>query len=165
MSEGEAAAAGADEHEATAVPAGGTAGPNRFVALKYVRFGQCDPAGIIYYPRYFELCHEAKEDWFRAALGAPFEALVGEHGGGFPVVRLEAQFSAPSRLGDLLEIAVSVGRIGRSSLELDYECTCGGEARMRMQTVVVHTRLSEHASEPIPDPLRRRLERFVAGER
>jgi len=105
-------------------PEGAVTGPNRYVIPKHVRFGHCDPAGIVYYPRYFELLHDAKEDFFREALGFPFLELIGRQRLGFPIVRLEADFLAPSRLGEVIEIAVSVGRIGRSSLELDYECEC-----------------------------------------
>jgi 4-hydroxybenzoyl-CoA thioesterase len=54
-----------------------------------VRFSHCDPAGIVFYPRFFEIVHDAKEDWFREAVGLPFRELIGERREGFPIVRLE----------------------------------------------------------------------------
>ncbi len=137
--------------------------PNRYLTPKIIRFSHCDPAGIIFYPRYFELVHEAKEDWFREALDWPFPRLIGELHQGFPIVRLEAQFHVPSRLGERLDFAVSVREMGRSSLGLDYEARCAGEMRMRASTTVVHVRLDSGQPIPIDGALRARIEGFRGG--
>jgi 4-hydroxybenzoyl-CoA thioesterase len=125
---------------------------------KVVRFAHCDPAGIVYYPRYFELLHEAKEDWLRDAVGVPLGALI-DGGHGLPMVRLETDFLAPSRLGETLDIDVDVARVGGASLHLHYEVACGGEQRLRAKTVVVHIRLDSGRPVPFDDALRARLAR------
>ena len=137
---------------------------NGFHATRIVRFGHCDPAGIIFYPRYFDLIHEVKEDWFREALDWPFAKLIGAMKKGFPIVRLAAEFHAPSRLGEELGIVLSVPRLGRSSVAIDYEVSCGGERRADMQTVVVQVDLGEGRPRPIADELRERIERFRGGD-
>jgi len=137
--------------------------PNRYRTSTIVRFAHCDPAGIIFYPRYFDLAHEAKEDWFREALDWPFPLLIGKLGHGFPIVRLAAQFAAPSRLGERLDFVVSVRTMGRTSLGLDYEASCAGQLRMRASTTVVHVRLATGAPIPIEGELRERIERFREG--
>lgn len=128
-----------------------------------VRFSHCDPAGIVYYPRYFDLVHEAKEDWLRDAVGVPLPALIGR-GRGLPIVRLEADFVAPSRLGDVLDIAVRVARLGGASLHLDYDVACGAERRMTARTVVVHMGLADGRPLPFDDDLRARLARFAPAK-
>ena len=89
-----------------------------FVTTRTVRFSHCDPAGIIFYPRYFDLIHEAKEDWFEDALDWPFAHMLGEMQNGFPIVRLEADFRGPSRIGEELTIAL------RRRWSAARRCTC-----------------------------------------
>ena len=125
-----------------------------------VRFSHCDPAGIVYYPRYFDLIHEAKEDWLRDAVGVPLPTLIGR-GRGLPIVRLEADFVAPSRFGDVLDIVVTVPRVGGASLHLDYDVACGAQRRMKVRTVVVHMALAEGRPVPFDEDLRARFARFA----
>jgi 4-hydroxybenzoyl-CoA thioesterase len=138
--------------------------PNRYLVRKLVRFSHCDPGRIVYYPRYFDILHEAMEDWFAEALELPFHRFIGEMQRGFPIVKLEATFTAPSRLGELLDVALSVGRLGNASLGLDYTVQREDELRLEVRTVVVQTRLATGSAEPIEGELRRRIEAFVAGD-
>ncbi|GAB4481267.1 MAG: acyl-CoA thioesterase [Burkholderiaceae bacterium] len=127
-----------------------------------VRFAHCDPAGIVFYPRFFEIAHEAKEEWFRAVVGMPFQQYVGAQGRGLPIVRLEAQFFAASRHGDELDIAITVAQLGRSSLHLHYAFDCGAEPRLAIRTVIVQTDLRTGRPVPIEGALRERIEAFRA---
>jgi 4-hydroxybenzoyl-CoA thioesterase/acyl-CoA thioester hydrolase len=45
-----------------------------------IRFGHCDPAGIVYTPVYFDLFNAAVEDWFAEALGHDYHAIVRDEG-------------------------------------------------------------------------------------
>jgi 4-hydroxybenzoyl-CoA thioesterase len=134
-----------------------------FHATRIVRFAHCDPAGIIFYPRYFDLIHEVKEDWFRDALDWSFAKSIVAMKKGFPIVRLASEFHAPSRLGEELAIVLRVPNLGRSSVAIDYEVSCGGERRADMHTVVVQVDLTNGRSQPIADELRERIERFRGG--
>jgi 4-hydroxybenzoyl-CoA thioesterase len=127
-----------------------------------VRFAHCDPAGIVFYPRFFEIAHEAKEEWFRAVVGVPFQQFVGARGRGLPIVRLEADFFAVSRHGDALDIAITVAQLGRSSLHLHYAIACAGEPRLAIRTVIVQTDLRTGRPMPIDGELRERIEAFRA---
>ena len=129
-----------------------------------VRFSHCDPAGIVFYPRYFEIAHEVLEDWFRDGLGVPFCTLIGERREGFPIVRLECDFHAASRLGDELDVALGVARIGGSSLHLHYALSCRGERRLDLRTVVVHTDLATGRAVPIGADLRARFEAHLVDD-
>ena len=85
-----------------------------------VRFGDCDPARIMYFPNYFDYFHAAMEDFFRDRLDTQYHLLLEHKRVSFPTVRLEVNFSAPVRFGDAVTIAVEVVRIGRSSVDLRY---------------------------------------------
>jgi hypothetical protein len=60
-----------------------------------VRFAHVDPAGIVFYPRYFEMLNGAIEDFFAEAAGADFASLHLERGIGVPTARLHTEFAAP----------------------------------------------------------------------
>ena len=81
-----------------------------FVTTRTVRFSHCDPAGIIFYPRYFDLIHEAKEDWFRDALGYPFAHMLGTMQQGFPIARLEADVDERTLLIEVVQKLDHAGR-------------------------------------------------------
>ena len=109
-----------------------------FRRTRVVRFGQCDPAGIVYYPRYTELGHELVEEWFREGLGVDFHTLHEEWGQGFPTASLELDFLRPTRYGETRDCALWVTRLGESSLMLALEFACAGEVRVRIRQRLVN---------------------------
>ena len=128
-----------------------------------IRFSHSDPAGIVYYPNYFDMFNAVIEDWFAGALGVPYfeEILVRRRG--FPMVHAECDFFIPSRMGDRLSMTVLIKDIGRSSLKLSIIGHVGAQERLRATLVVVLINLENHQSMPIPPDLRERLERYRAG--
>src|SRR5581483_6606688 len=86
-----------------------------FTVTLPIRFSQCDPAGIVYFPHYFDLVHACLEDWYEQVLGFGFTKLVGS-GHGAPIVHAECDFTAPSRMGDRVQLTLLVERLGRASV-------------------------------------------------
>ena len=86
----------------------------------HVRWGDLDPAGIVYYPRFMHFCHVAMEEFFARAVGVDYSKLNRDFDLGFPVVRVETDHFRPLRYGDDLEIEVSVPRVGGSSVSWRY---------------------------------------------
>jgi len=125
-----------------------------FVTEHLVRFAHVDAAGIVFYPRYFEMVNAAVEDLFASAVGVNMNVLHIDRKLGIPTVKLDAEFVAPSRLWDLLTFTVSVLKVGRSSLELAMEITCGAEVRFRTYAILVCMDLASGRSLPWPDDLR-----------
>lgn len=117
--------------------------PNHYQNPKLVRFAYCDPAGIIFYPQYFMLLHEVKEDWFREGLHYDFGNML---------------------LGERVDFALTIAHLGSASLHVDYACACAGETRMQARTVLVMTSLATRRPTPIHAPLRAAIERFMGGE-
>lgn len=100
-----------------------------------IKFKHCDPAGIVFYPRYFEMMNDTVEAFFENVLHYPFADVM--RGNGVPTAQIEARFSAPSRLGDDLEITLGIKRLGRSSLDLSYDAHCGPELRFGATSTLV----------------------------
>ncbi|ALC13087.1 acyl-CoA thioesterase [Sphingopyxis sp. 113P3] len=127
-----------------------------------LRFAHCDPAGIAYYPRYFELCDAAIEDWTAAVLGIDRRKMHLEMGLGLPTVSLNAEFSAPSRLGDMLDFTVTVTRAGRSSVDLAVDIACAGQPRFAVRFTQVLTDLAKGSSRTWPPEFLERLKKELS---
>lgn len=129
-----------------------------FIMQQKVQFKHCDPAGIVFYPRYFEMMNDCVEAFFDDALECPFEDLHRE--GGVPTAQIAVTFSKPSYHGDRLKIALDCTTLGRSSLGLRIEAMCGGERRFLATSTLVHIDGSGKST-PWPDPLRARLAEHI----
>lgn len=129
---------------------------------KLIRFHHCDPAGIIFYPQYFILFNELIEDWFTHGLGISFVDQVTKERVSTPIGRVECDFVAASKIGDVLSFRLAVGRIGTSSIRLNIEVRHDEEVRVRAMLTVVRASLETLRSVPISQDLRRRMERYLA---
>ncbi|MDL9998541.1 thioesterase family protein [Variovorax sp. J22P240] len=131
---------------------------------RLIRFSDCDPAGIVFYPQYFVMFNGLVEDWVNEELGIGYHKLIAEQRIGLPTVRLEADFRAVSRLGDRVILGLTVERLGSRSLTLGLHCfDREGETRMRMHQVLVTTSLDSHRAVEIPAALREAIMRGAPG--
>lgn len=87
-----------------------------------VGWGDCDPAGIVFYPRFYAWMDTVSHVLARE-MGIPRESMLPPTTDllGFPVVGTQAQYTAPARMDDLLEVRTWVARVGRTSLSLRHE--------------------------------------------
>ena len=137
----------------------------RFERQRLIRFSDCDPAGIVFYPQYFVMFNGLVEDWCKDALGISFHELLIERRLGLPTVRLEVDFTAVSRMGDVVTLSLGIERLGQASLTLRLSCDGeDGTQRMAARQVLVLTSLDSHRAIAMPADLRAALERFVATE-
>lgn len=130
---------------------------------KLIRFHHCDPAGIIFYPQYFVLFNELVEDWFTKGLGVSFVEQITRDRVSIPMGRVECDFLAPSKIGDVLRFALRVSRIGSSSIRLAIEVGHKNEVRVRANLTVVLASLETFRSVRISDELRARMARYEAA--
>src|SRR5262245_339858 len=97
---------------------------NRNVRIVRIQWGDCDPAGIIFNPRYFEIFDASTAALFEAALGVTKREMLEAYGNaGFPVVHVEARYVYPPRFGDDITVE-SVIAFGRSSFHVKHRVTC-----------------------------------------
>jgi 4-hydroxybenzoyl-CoA thioesterase len=91
-----------------------------------IEWGDCDPAGIVFYPRYFAMFDASTAELFHAALGCTkFEMFRRFDFAGFPMVDTGARFSVPSRFGDVVTIESQITRFGRSSFDVQHRLMRG----------------------------------------
>lgn len=127
-----------------------------------VEFNHCDPAGIVFYPRYYEMTNSVVENFFRDRIGYPFEAMMAQ-GIGVPTVRIETDFRAPSRLGDLLDWQLCLTRLGHASATLRLNATCATQDRLCVILTLVWLG-PDHRPAPWPAAVRAHLADHLAPQ-
>jgi 4-hydroxybenzoyl-CoA thioesterase len=126
-----------------------------------VRFGDVDPAGLVYYPVLFHYCHVAMEEFFAARCGMSYARLVAEERLGFPTVNVRAEFFVPFVYGDETEVEVWASSVGRTSVNFEYRLRCASDGTLCASATLVQVamNLEDRRPVPIPDALRRAFER------
>lgn len=132
-----------------------------FVATNHVRMHDTDMAGILFFANQFRWAHDALEDWMKEE-GISFQELFTESAYSFVIVHCEADFLAPSQVGDELEVQLHIAHIGASSFTVHYSIfNQKGVAIGTCQTVHCCLKMPERKKAPLPPPFRKRLEKWV----
>lgn len=136
-----------------------------FTIRRQVEFNHCDPAGMVFYPRYFEMISALVERFFADVVDFSWIDMGALNGGmGTPTGNIEVRFRKPSRLGDWLDFSLSIERLGRSSATFAITCASGGETRFDCISTVVYANTYEGASAPWPDAVRDRMSRYMTSQ-
>lgn len=126
-----------------------------------VLFKHCDPAGIVFYPRYYEMMNDCVEAFFDRAVKWPFEELL--RSGGIPTASISTRFTAPSRHGDNLVFRLRIERLGKTSIGLGTTADCDGEQRLITRSRLVKV---DRSGRPYawPEAVRARLQKIMEGQ-
>ena len=86
-----------------------------------IEWGDCDPAGIVYYPRYFAMFDACTAALFERALGmTKHDYLKAYDFAGHPLVSTQSRFILPTRFGDDVRIESTITELRRSSFDLSH---------------------------------------------
>ena len=92
-----------------------------------IEWGHCDPAGIVFYPRYFEIFDSCLSSLFEQATGLTKHQMMEAYAfSGYPAVQARAQFMAPARFGDDVTIETCIAEFRRSSFDVQHRLFNGG---------------------------------------
>lgn len=127
-----------------------------------VEWGDCDPAGIVYYPACFRWCNRATYRLFLAAGITRDDTRGGQRKEGTPLVAAECSFRRASQTGEKLSVESHVSRFGRSSFTISHVFRdASGEIAAEGKETRIWARNDGDArsleSVPIPDDVGRRL--------
>ncbi len=123
-----------------------------FTTQVRVRWGEVDAQGVVFNPNYFVYADVAATEFFRAA--GVMTDTYPDMGQSY-VVDARAGFRASARFDDLLDIQVSVPRIGRSSYDLRVDIRRGDE--LLTEVSLTYVRALDGRSEPLSDAYRAML--------
>lgn len=125
-----------------------------------IRFGDVDKAGIAYYPRIFDFCHQSFEEWWEGYMGRPYHDVIQKDFLGLPCVHIEADFKRPMDYGATVRARVSVVKLGDTSVVFRYQYMDADRqnvlASIDVTTVAVDMRTFKPRS--IPDEFRKKME-------
>ena len=134
----------------------------RLVMTRTVKWGDCDPAGILYTPRVFDYMVEAVEAWFRDVGGIDWMTLIAE-GLGAPTVHTAVDFRTPMAPNLVLNVSVLLDAVGGSSLAFRIVGDdAGGTRYFEGKLVSVVIDFTTRRPVPIPAALRARAEAYAA---
>jgi 4-hydroxybenzoyl-CoA thioesterase len=127
-----------------------------------IEWGDCDAAGIVFYPRYFAMFDAATHrlieaaGWKRANLRSEFNII------GFPMVDTRAKFLLSSSYGDDILIETHVAAMRRSSFDVEHRVFRGDT--LAIEAFETRVWSGPHPEDPsrlkgyaIPETVRRRL--------
>ncbi len=128
-----------------------------------VGFEHTDVAGVVFYPRYFEMLSKVVERWFQGPLGVNYRQIHQIERRGIPLVEVHCRFTKPSFLSDMLRFQLEVTKLGRRSVTMHIEAFCGDEQRLVADLVIVHSQLQQDGmrSTDLPVDLAQRIQAFV----
>ena len=139
----------------------------KFTIEERVRWGDVDAARIIFYGSYIRFFEIAETELFRA-VGMPYGKVFDELDIWLPRVHLECDFHRAAQMDDLLQVSVFVGKIGNTSLRLNFEVRRKNEAgeieEKLMATahfVLVSTNRDNLQPIPVPEGLRQALKLYT----
>jgi len=129
-----------------------------------IGWGDCDPAGIVFFPRYLAFCNEATGALFES-IGFPKPLLLKTYDiVGYPVVQLSASFSKPCTFGEDIVIETWVAEWGRTSFKLQHRLLRNDEVAVECEEKRVWAARDPESpagirGKPIPDEIKVRLGR------
>jgi acyl-CoA thioesterase FadM len=91
-----------------------------------VRWSESDPAGIAFYPKFFEWYDLACAALFES-VGLPWPELFPRHQiVGVPIVECGSRFTSPVRWGDTMQVTATVAWVKEKVFRVEYEVHVGG---------------------------------------
>lgn len=138
----------------------------RFSVSEYVRWEDIDAAGIINYQAYLRFFGLAEVELFRSC-GLSYRRLFDELGLWLPRVHVECDFFHPVTLDELLVVDAYFGKIGTSSIHLNFEVRRSEKRDVVVATgkyILVAVRKGEFKPAGVPDAVRNALAPYVEAE-
>lgn len=132
-----------------------------FVTRVPVRFGDIDHARVVFYPRFLEYFHDVFEDFIKAS-GLVYHEIINVRRIGFPAVHADVTYRHPLRFGDVMQMQLTVGKIGNSSIDLCYHGELEGTPVVDATVTVVCTDLDRFTKVTVPADIREKLEEVRA---
>lgn len=127
-----------------------------------VRFEDIDAAGIVFFARFSNYCHDAMERFFDELPGG-YAALIVERKVGFPAVHVDSDFAAPLRYGDVARIEGTVTKLGTTSCHMHFKVMRAKDGALVATARHVHVcaDLATMTKLPFPPDVRTALERHA----
>jgi acyl-CoA thioester hydrolase len=124
-----------------------------------IRYQECDPQGVVYFARYPEYFDIALTEMFRAAIGS-YQSMV-DAGTDLVVAEQSVRYRASARFDEVVDVALSVDRMGTTSMLSSYRITRGDELLVEGDVRHVCIDVATKDKKPLPDDIRAALAQYA----
>lgn len=127
----------------------------KFIHHTSIGLRHTDATGVLFFAEQFKIALDSYEAFLKAS-GWSLKAIIEEGHFFFPVVHAESDYFAPLKVGDELEVALTIPHVGTSSFTCYYEFTDTARQLLVGKTTLVHVAVSAETRKtiPLPDPMR-----------
>ena len=125
--------------------------PSPYIIEEYVRWSDVDFAGIIFYGAYVRFFEIAETEMFRAC-GLAYKDVFARYGIFLPRKAVHNEFFHPPRLDDRLRVATYVGKVGNTSMTLNFDVQCAGTPQLAAAGWMVLVCVDRETLKPEPLP-------------
>lgn len=132
-----------------------------YTIVRKIRFGDSDPAGIVYYPQFFWMFNDLFEDWYENALGLDFAEQLLHRQRMFPLLHADVDFKEPRVMGQKLELSFILTGLGRSSMRYTIVGRDGDLEIVRANLVTCIASKETKKSIDIPPEIRSPMEAYL----
>ncbi|QGZ41938.1 acyl-CoA thioester hydrolase [Pseudoduganella flava] len=135
--------------------------PSEFTWEVRVYYEDTDAGGIVYYANYLKFFERARTEWLRA-IGVGQQELLHEQDAMFVVKNVSADYHAPAKLDDALNLTLVIEKLGRASVVFRQQAWCGSTL---LNTALVKVGCVDSALRPraLPDAVAERMRAYVAN--
>ncbi len=136
--------------------------PSPFVHELRVRYGECDPQGIVFNANYLLYFDVAFTELWREAVG-PWQEMV-ERGYDAVVAEANVRFHAPARYDDVLQLHARIARLGTTAITTEIDVLREEQLLVagQLRHVCVSTDTWQKAG--FPEWIRAGLQRFATDD-
>jgi acyl-CoA thioester hydrolase len=127
-----------------------------------IRYQECDAQGVVYFARYPEYYDITLTELFREAVGS-YQAMV-DGGSDMVVAEQSIRYRSPARFDELVDVEVTIDKLGDTSLLSSYAITREGELLVEGDLRHVFIEVETKQKRSIPDDIRAALARYGPGE-
>jgi acyl-CoA thioester hydrolase len=127
-----------------------------------VRYHECDAQGIVFNANHFAYFDITLTELWREAFGS-YDSVRDDYGTDVMVRDAQATFQASPRFDDLLDIEMTIEKLGNSSMVTRFEEKRDGDLLVTGRIVHVFVDPETWRKQDIPAPVRERLEPYVGA--
>ena len=128
-----------------------------------VRYGECDPQGVVFNANYLAYFDVILTEFWREAVG-DYNAMIAEHGADMVVAESRIGFRSPAAFDDEVDFELRVARLGTTALTCHIDARVGDRLIVEGEMRHVFIDPPTKQKRPMPDEIRAGLEPYLAPE-
>jgi acyl-CoA thioester hydrolase len=135
------------------------------VVRRRVRWGDCDPAQVVYTPQFAHYSVDAIEAFFDEVIGKRPYAVSTGGSISFPMRALALQYLSFLVAGDQFDMTVQLGEVRRRTFDIDIEARCADRPVFRVKATPIATDMKQRVAVEIPEAIRASLAAYAGRAR